>query len=118
MIEDGAEGKVYVGNPAKPLLNKGRKLYFWGRNKFDFTRVLSAPKPDTMSFSLYTPEYQSNWDNFVSAAKNGVFLFYRDYMEYHSDRFQDHSLLFFNDGRLVGLFPAKFEAATCIVTLA
>jgi hypothetical protein len=55
----------------------------------------------------YTPEYETLWDNFVSASKNGVFLFYRDYMEYHSDRFHDHSLMFFKNGKLVGLMPGN-----------
>jgi hypothetical protein len=57
----------------------------------------------------YGPEYKKLWDNFVSASKNGVFLFYRDYMEYHSDRFRDHSLLFFKNGKLIGLMPANIN---------
>jgi hypothetical protein len=57
----------------------------------------------------YNPEYKTLWDNFVSCAKNGVFLFYRDYMEYHSDRFRDHSLLFFKNGKLIGLMPANIK---------
>ncbi len=36
------------------------------------------------------------WDNFVKNSKNGVFFFLRDYMEYHADRFEDHSLIFLN----------------------
>ncbi len=65
---------------------------------------------DTLSFCLYKPEFKSTWDNFVSNAKNSLFLFYRDYMEYHSDRFTDHSLLFFNKGRLVALLPANISS--------
>jgi hypothetical protein len=57
----------------------------------------------------YNPDYKTLWDNFVSASKNGVFLFYRDYMEYHSDRFRDHSLLFFKNGKLIGLMPANIK---------
>jgi predicted nucleic acid-binding protein len=63
----------------------------------------------TLSVSVYKPENKNLWDGFVSCAKNGVFLFFRDYMEYHSDRFQDHSLLFFKDGQLVGLLPANLD---------
>jgi hypothetical protein len=55
----------------------------------------------------YSSEYKAQWDSFVSNAKNGVFLFNRDYMEYHSDRFTDHSLLFFSNSKLVGLLPAN-----------
>jgi hypothetical protein len=47
------------------------------------------------------------WDQFVGRAKNGVFLFRRDYMDYHADRFADHSLLFFAEDRLIGLLPAS-----------
>ncbi len=63
----------------------------------------------TLIISVYKPENKNLWDGFVSSAKNGVFLFFRDYMEYHSDRFQDHSLLFFKDGKLVGLLPANLD---------
>ncbi len=55
----------------------------------------------------YQAEHQSLWDEFVARAKNGVFLFQRGYMEYHRDRFQDHSLLFFADEKLVALMPAN-----------
>jgi len=57
----------------------------------------------------YSPEYKTQWDNFVSNSKNGVFLLYRDYMEYHSERFHDHSLLFFKKGKLIGLMPANMN---------
>ena len=47
------------------------------------------------------------WDEFVRQSKNGVFLFYRDYMEYHADRFNDFSLLFFQGEQLVAIMPAN-----------
>ncbi len=47
------------------------------------------------------------WDAFVRASKNGHFLFERGYMDYHADRFADHSLLVYDDNeRLIGLLPA------------
>ncbi|MGB9979538.1 hypothetical protein [Methanobacterium sp.] len=42
----------------------------------------------------YEAEEKERWDNFVKNSKNGVFFSLRDYMEYHADRFEDHSLLF------------------------
>lgn len=45
------------------------------------------------------------WDAFIDASKNGIFMFKRGYMDYHSDRFSDHSLLFYNDEDLVALLP-------------
>jgi hypothetical protein len=46
------------------------------------------------------------WNDFLENSKNGIFLFHRDYMEYHSDRFADHSLMFYNNHKLVGIMPA------------
>jgi len=40
-------------------------------------------------------------------SRNGVFLFFRDYMEYHGDRFPDASLLFFEGHSLLGVLPAN-----------
>jgi hypothetical protein len=62
----------------------------------------------------YQAEHKSLWDQFVAHAKNGVFLFKRDYMEYHRDRFQDHSLLFFAEEKLVALLPANLTSDTLI----
>ena len=60
-----------------------------------------------LSVERYRPEHKPLWDEFVRRSKNGVFLFFRDYMEYHADRFVDHSLLFFHDGRPIALLPAN-----------
>jgi hypothetical protein len=60
--------------------------------------------------SVYTAENKAQWDKFVTQSKNGTFLFYRDYMEYHSNRFFDHSLLFWQNEALVGLMPANLES--------
>jgi len=58
---------------------------------------------------MYESSYKSRWDDFVSKSKNGSLLFYRDYMEYHLDRFLDSSLLFFEEGDLVAVMPANVE---------
>ena len=55
----------------------------------------------------YEPKRKVCWDRFVRESKNGVFLFYRDYLEYHADRFQDYSLLFFQGSQLVAVAPAN-----------
>ena len=47
------------------------------------------------------------WDSFVSKAKNATFLFYRDFMEYHQDRFEDYSLMIFKNEKLVAVLPAN-----------
>ncbi len=54
----------------------------------------------------YTPADKDCWDNFVKRSKNGTFLLNRDYMDYHSDRFTDFSLMIYRDERLYALLPA------------
>lgn len=60
----------------------------------------------------YTPKHVDEWNQFVAESKNGVFLFDRRYMDYHSDRFCDHSLMFYLDGRLLALLPAHQSGDT------
>ena len=55
----------------------------------------------------YTPDQKPLWDTFVAQAKNATFLFYRDFMDYHSDRFEDHSLMVFKKEKLIALLPAN-----------
>ena len=55
----------------------------------------------------YQKECKGEWDAFVRNAKNSLFLFERDYMDYHSDRFFDHSLLFYEEEELLALLPAN-----------
>ena len=55
----------------------------------------------------YTPDLKNIWNDFVESSKNGTFLFNRDYMDYHSDRFQDNSYLFYHKGKIYCLLPAN-----------
>lgn len=54
------------------------------------------------------------WNQFVSASKNGTFLFDRRFMDYHSDRFSDHSLMCYREGRLYALLPANEKGDTLV----
>lgn len=60
----------------------------------------------------YSAEKETEWNAFVAQSKNGTFLFDRRYMDYHAARFTDFSLLFYSDGRLLGLFPAEIKGRT------
>ena len=55
----------------------------------------------------YSDDMRDTWDSFCDNAKNPVFMFKRNYMEYHKDRFTDSSLLFYDDEDLIALFPAN-----------
>lgn len=63
--------------------------------------------------SLTVRKYESKdkalWNQFVTTAKNATFLFNRDFMDYHSDRFEDYSLLVFKEKKLLAVFPAHVQ---------
>lgn len=68
-----------------------------------------------MQVTKYEGNRKLEWDNFVKSSKNGHFFFYRDYMEYHSDRFQDFSLIIYNNkGNIMALLPASIDGDTVI----
>jgi len=60
-----------------------------------------------MEVVRYTKEYFTQWNDFLAVAKNSTFLFHRNFCEYHADRFQDHSLLLFQNNKLVAIFVAN-----------
>ncbi|MBP3849476.1 MAG: GNAT family N-acetyltransferase [Prevotella sp.] len=55
----------------------------------------------------YTPVQKQAWNDFVSCSKNGTFLLDRDYMDYHADRFTDHSLMVYRRNKLYALLPGN-----------
>lgn len=58
----------------------------------------------------YTPDNAKPWNDFVATSKNGTFLFNRNYMDYHADRFTDASLMAYEGEHLVALLPANKKA--------
>ena len=60
-----------------------------------------------IAIKRYNPNDVMAWDAFIDVSKNGTFMLKRGYMDYHADRFIDHSLLFYCDDALVALFPAS-----------
>lgn len=58
----------------------------------------------------YTSGQSAEWNEFVKNSKNGTFLFDRNYMDYHADRFTDCSLMFRNaDGKLIAVMPVNLK---------
>jgi hypothetical protein len=62
----------------------------------------------------YTLEQARIWNEFVARSKNATFLFDRNYMDYHADRFTDHSLLIWDGNKLLGLLPATQREAKLV----
>jgi hypothetical protein len=56
-------------------------------------------------------QYQENdyeqWNDFIGQAKNATFLFHRDFMDYHKDRFTDFSLIVADGEKWVAVLPAN-----------
>lgn len=55
----------------------------------------------------YRPDMAGDWNRLVAEAANATFLFDRNYMDYHADRFADASLVACRKGRPVALLPAN-----------
>ncbi len=63
-----------------------------------------------MAFDIkrYNGEHdQKEWDLFVKNSKQGTFLLERSYMDYHSDRFHDHSLMIYKNDKLYAILPGN-----------
>jgi len=57
----------------------------------------------------YEFSLQKEWDEFVSKSRTDSFLFYRDFMDYHADRFADYSLMIYRKGRLDAILPGNIK---------
>ncbi len=71
---------------------------------------------ESFTVERYTVDRMREWDGFLGNAKNSTFLFYRDYMDYHRDRFTDHSLMVFKDQALVAVLPANLGADGTLIS--
>lgn len=54
----------------------------------------------------YTSTLKGQWDLFIEQSRTPLFFFKRDFLEYHADRFFDHSLMFYEDNQLLAVLPA------------
>lgn len=69
--------------------------------------MLNWNRGNMINVKIYEQSDIDAWNNFVSGAKNFHFFFNRGYMDYHQDRFQDFSLMIYNEkGQLISVLPA------------
>ncbi|MBK9735173.1 MAG: hypothetical protein IPO92_09490 [Saprospiraceae bacterium] len=59
-----------------------------------------------MNVVRYHSELKDDWDKFVRNSNTPLFIFERTFIEYHGDRYLDHSLLVYKNGLLVAVQPA------------
>ena len=62
----------------------------------------------------YDQSKKEDWNSFLIQSKNGNFLFNRNYMDYHSDRFIDHSLILYDDDRIIALIPTNEDGDSIV----
>lgn len=62
---------------------------------------------DSFEVIRYSADNQNSWNDFVGKAQNATFLFHRNFMDYHADRFEDHSVMLFFENQLVAVLPAN-----------
>ncbi len=67
-----------------------------------------------MTVRAYAAEDRAAWDALVDVSRSRNFLFRRDYMDYHQDRFQDASLLVLDGDSPVAALPANRDRETVI----
>ena len=58
-----------------------------------------------ITIKRYDPSEYEKWNDFNLVSKNSLFMFDRRYMDYHSNRFRDHSLLFYRDAEVIAILP-------------
>ena len=57
----------------------------------------------------YESTDKEHWNHFLENSRTNQFLLSRNFMEYHQDRFEDYSLMVFNEKALVAIFPANIK---------
>ena len=57
----------------------------------------------------YTSDLESDWATVLADSKNSLFLFDRDYIAYHGERFVDFSAIAYLDGKPAALLPATID---------
>lgn len=67
---------------------------------------------EKFSVRKYDKSLKEEWNHFLKEAKNGTFLFHRDFMGYHADRFEDYSVIVYKKDKIVALLPANISGKT------
>lgn len=62
-----------------------------------------------ITVKTYDIEQKNVWNDFIKNSKNGIFMFNRNFMDYHADRFQDNSLMFYEENELIALLPMSLH---------
>ena len=67
-----------------------------------------------ITIQQYSPSLRPEWDDLVRRSRNATFLHERAYMDYHSDRFDDCSLMAYDGTRLLTAAASSTETASSL----
>ncbi|WP_255592542.1 GNAT family N-acetyltransferase [Marixanthomonas sp. SCSIO 43207] len=101
------EKNVIVYIYVKALLKVKIILVLHGVTNISFLNTTKTKNKPTYRVERYTHSHKAEWNNFISSAKNATFLFNRNFMDYHSDRFEDFSVMVYKDEKLYAVLPAN-----------
>lgn len=65
-----------------------------------------------IELTKYDKSQKEIWNRIISESRNGTFLFLREYMDYHADRFVDHSYIVYRKKKPVAVIPANIKNNT------
>jgi hypothetical protein len=60
----------------------------------------------------YSINLKKDWDDLIRRSRIDSFLFFRDYMDYHSNRFEDLSFFIYRKSKLVAVLPGNLVGNT------
>jgi hypothetical protein len=70
----------------------------------------------TLSVKRYAAGMKEDWAHVLADSRNGIFLFDRNFIEYHGDRFTDLSAIAYLDDKPVALMPASIDSVSAHVS--
>jgi len=84
-------------------------------NAQGYTNDFDQYRNEQVRVERYCGSKSAEWNSFVEASRNGTFLLDRNYMDYHADRFEDCSLMFYLHDELIAVLPADWNGVERIV---
>jgi len=78
--------------------------------------LAAFPEVQKLTVERYKHTDKCHWDRFVAEGKNSTFLLQRNYMDYHADRFVDHSLIVWREAQIVAVLPANLTSDNTLVS--
>lgn len=66
------------------------------------------------SLKRYSADDKVDWDSLVERSRSPLFMFKRDYIDYHADRFKDFSVLIYKGSKPVAALPCNEDGEKVI----